>query len=63
MSLNQRPFVLKGSFFLFIIISFWLHRVFVVACGPPLVTRVRAALVAVRGLLIAAAPLIAEHGL
>ena len=43
---------------------FWLHWVFTAACGPSLDVASRGySLIAVRGLLIVVASLVAEHGL
>ena len=54
------PFFLS-FFFISLFIYFWLHWVFVAACGLSLV--VWLLFVVVRGLLIAVASLVAEHGL
>ena len=44
-------------------IQFWLYWVFVAVCGLSLVAESGATLIAVHGLLIAAASLVVEHGL
>ena len=50
--------------FIYLFIYFWLRWVFVAACGLSLVAVSRGLLfVAVRGLLIVGASLVAEHGL
>ena len=47
-----------------IFIYFWLYWVFTAACGPSLDVASRGySLIAVRGLLIVVASLVAEHGL
>ena len=49
--------------FFYKFIYFWLHWVFVAARGPSLVAASGGYSVVVRGLLIAVASLVAEHGL
>ena len=53
------PFLKKINLFTY----FWLHRVFVAARGLSLVVASGGYSVAVHGLLIAVASLVAEHGL
>ena len=71
LKLREEVFGLDGSllfyFYLFILINlfiyFWLCWVFVAACGLSLVAASGGYSVAVRGLLIAVASLVAEHRL
>ena len=58
------PFFKKINLFIyFILFYFWLPWVFIAACGLSLVAVSRGYSVAVHGLLIAVASLVAEHGL
>ena len=55
--------LLLGFFIVVYFIYFWLHWVFVAACGLSLVVASGGYSVAVRRLLIAVVSLVAEHGL
>ena len=54
----------KEGLFIYFILSFWPHRLFVAVCGPSLVVESGGYFLdAVHGLLLAGASLLAEHRL